>query len=256
MLRHFIFIVAALAAASGKARAEQVTAQADIAVEKDADAVVVELFTSQGCSSCPPAQAFLADLAARADVVALEFHVDYWDHLKTVFSGAWKDPFSSPVWTERQTDYNQRITESDSIFTPQMVIDGRLQGIGANRRLVNGLIGEAGAVKKKGFSIPAPRVAAGKVAATVDGPGLPHPAHVILARLLKESTTEITAGENKGDRQISRNIVREMMTIGTWDGGRQEYTAAVPVFQAGESCALLLQDPETMQVLAGAMCGL
>lgn len=253
-------ILAALLAAAmlniQPANAADVAVKADVAVAKDADAVVVELFTSQGCSSCPPAQGFLYDLAQRADVVALELHVDYWDHLKTLLAGAWKDPFSSPVWTQRQIDYNMKISESENVYTPQVVVDGRLQAVGANRRGINALIDQARVLRAAAIRLTPPRLTDGLLLATVDGPGIKEPAHVILARLMKEKVTEITAGENRGDRQKSANIVTEMMTIGTWDGGREEYKATIPAFKEGEGCALLLQDPETLHILAGTMCGL
>src|SRR5690348_4653604 len=91
--------------------------------------IVVELFTSQGCSSCPPADALLNELAQRPDVVALGFHVDYWDYL------GWKDPLSAPGSTQRQRDY-ARLLNQPTIYTPEMVIDGHLQLVGSDRTAV------------------------------------------------------------------------------------------------------------------------
>ena len=87
---------------------------------------VVELFTSQGCYSCPPAEAFLGELAKRSDVVALEFHVDYWDDLVYGSAGQWKDPFSDPAYTRRQQVYARGIP-GGRVYTPQIVVDGRLE---------------------------------------------------------------------------------------------------------------------------------
>src|SRR6266853_2599804 len=88
--------------------------------------IVVELFTSEGCSSCPPADALLAELASRPDVLALSFHVDYWDRL------VWKDPFSSHEATERQNRY-ATLLDLASVYTPQIVVDGRWQAVGSDR---------------------------------------------------------------------------------------------------------------------------
>ena len=96
-------------------------------------AVVVELFTSQGCYSCPPAEKFLGDLAEQETVIALDFHVDYWDNLVHGADGKWKDPFSRPAYTQRQRVYNQRIRGTGNVYTPQMVIDGRLEAVGSRR---------------------------------------------------------------------------------------------------------------------------
>src|SRR5271169_3162894 len=98
--------------------------------------IVVELFTSEGCSSCPPADALLAELAGRPDVLALSFHVDYWDRL------GWKDPFSSPDATRRQHGYADLLGLA-TVYTPQMIVDGRWQAVGSDRSEVERALGSA-----------------------------------------------------------------------------------------------------------------
>ena len=95
--------------------------------------VVVELFTSQGCSRCPPADAYLAELARRPDIVALSFHVDYWNYV------GWRDPFSSTRWSKRQRDYGASLNRR-FVYTPQIVVDGRDESIGSRRPRVEALI--------------------------------------------------------------------------------------------------------------------
>src|SRR5271167_1032515 len=108
-----LFLSLGLAVTSGPARAGE-------------RPIVVELFTSEGCSSCPPADALLAELASRPDVLALSFHVDYWDRL------GWKDPFSSHEATQRQDRY-AKLLDLATVYTPQIVVDGRWQSVGSDR---------------------------------------------------------------------------------------------------------------------------
>lgn len=229
-------------------------AEVSVMPEKDADAVVVELFTSQGCSSCPPAQEFLQQLSRRPDVLTLEYHVDYWDALKTWTGGAWKDPFSDAQWTERQVAYNQKIMESDRAFTPEMVIDGRYQSVGSSKSQVNGHIDEARTVKRQKYKMTPKVTQDGRMSVTVEGARLMENAQVVLLRLTKEASTDVKGGENKGSVMKSHNIVREAMVIGTWSSGKQDYNFSLTRFDAGQGCAVLLQNPETLQVYAGALC--
>src|SRR5258708_23615525 len=118
--------------------------------------VVVELFTSEGCSSCPPADDVLSQLAHRqpvpgVDVLALEEHVDYWDRL------GWRDPFSSAAFSARQSNYDARVFHANQVYTPQLVIDALLERVGSNARAVQGAIERSAMSPKAAVSVTAQR---------------------------------------------------------------------------------------------------
>src|SRR5205814_1096869 len=106
-----------------------VTALLPVTAQAETRPVVVELFTSQGCSSCPPADRLLSELAERPDVIALGLHIDYWDDL------GWKDPLSSPEATARQRDYARQFGRRQ-VYTPQLVVDGTEEAVGSDRAAV------------------------------------------------------------------------------------------------------------------------
>ena len=181
--------------------------------------VVVELFTSQGCSSCPPAQATLNKLADRPDVLALSFGVIYWDYL------GWKDTFASPQFTQRQYDYAKGL-HHDGVFTPQMVIDGRTDTTGQNPVQVEPLIATAkthlaGPVLK--LDDDHVSIGAGKPPAGTPTGG----AHVWLVRYDPRTVqVPIQRGENSGRTLPHRNVVRQLLDLGSWTG--QAVTYALP----------------------------
>ncbi len=253
-MKNFIIACIALVLSFPAFASEKATVS--LALEKDPNAIVVELFTSQGCSSCPPAQEYLLQLSRRADVLTLEYHVDYWDTLKTWTGGSWKDPFSNSEWTERQVAYNQLIMEEEGhAYTPEMVIDGRYQGSGNGKSTVGGYIEEARAQRRQKYTLEPAVTDDGSMTVSVSGPRLTEPADVLLLRLQKEAATDVKGGENKGAHIRGHNVVKEIMTIGTWDGGKGSYKFVLPKFAMGvETCAVLLQDPETKRIYAGGLC--
>lgn len=184
-------------------------------------ATVVELFTSQGCSLCPPADAFFSTLADRDDLIALALHVDYWDYI------GWPDLFASPAFTARQKAY-AAANGARSVYTPQMVIDGARFLGGANAMMVAESIFEsrqtADAVsvelsrKDDYLTIelqPLARVAAGQAREAAPAGG---PRDIYLVRYKPEATVEITHGENAGKTIRYRNIVTEWTALAPWDG--------------------------------------
>jgi hypothetical protein len=176
---------------------------------------VVELYTSQGCSSCPPADAVLGELAQMPDVVALAFHVAYWDSI------GWTDHFALPIAVERQQRYTETLGLA-SAFTPQAVVDGRSSFVGSDKRRI------VAATLELREKIPiALQVAHGELTVTV--PGLPHQGgyEVNLAAYQPQAHTAVRRGENSGRTLTEFNIVRQFRTLGSWNG--QETTFRVPL---------------------------
>jgi len=202
--------------------------------------VVVELYTSQGCSSCPPADEILAGLADRGDVIALALHVDYWDYI------GWKDVFGSPQFTERQRAY-ARAAGARTIYTPQMIVDGMEHLVGARPAELTALIKRYEAMPEKAVLDVARKGGTLAISARPVG-HLPQGAVVQLVRYKPEETVEIRSGENAG-REISyRNIVTEWHSLGTWDGSAP-LSMSVPVSDS-QPIVVILQEPGPGRIIA------
>jgi hypothetical protein len=199
--------------------------------------VVVELFTSQGCSSCPPADALLGELAKRPDVIALGFHVDYWDNL------GWKDPLSAPGSTRRQRDYAQLFNLS-SIYTPQLVIEGRQEMVGSDRHAVLDGIAEATTDTTASVSFDSDRHAVTIGAGAGSG-------QVLLVRFQRQRNTDVAQGENAGTRARDANGVTALNELGSWQGTEQRFTIAPPT--ENEGIAVLVQAPDGHMLGAGVV---
>ena len=182
--------------------------------------VVVELYTSQGCSSCPPADKILAELADRDDVIALAFHVDYWDYI------GWKDQFASPKHTQRQRNY-ARVAGARSIYTPQMIVDGTDHVIGTKPMKLAKHIEEhkdrrtpvSMSLTRDGDVI---RIRANSTQRLSAG------ATIRVATYVSEETVAIKRGENAGRTLTYHNVVRGFQDVSTWDGAG-EFRANVKV---------------------------
>lgn len=174
---------------------------------------VVELFTSQGCGSCGPANAYLGTLAKSDDIIALTYPVTYWDYL------GWKDTFAKPSFDERQRAYaaNDR---SQHVYTPQMIIDGEHHDNNGNPATVQAVI--AFQEEERPASVPVKLISAGKHIAVSIGSGqLPagfSSATVWLLQYDSHAVAAIKSGENKGRREVYFNVVRAMTPIGIWRG--------------------------------------
>ena len=172
--------------------------------------VVVELYTSQGCSSCPPGDAILKDLAGMAGVLPLALHVDYWDYI------GWTDSFGQPEFTLRQESYARSVGES-TIYTPQMIIGGTDVVVGAHAMSVMDAIRAHAALPPDIVVDLTRQGGALRVALRASGPDN-GPMVVQLVRFDPSASVEITRGENAGRTLTSTNIVTQWQILGEWDG--------------------------------------
>jgi hypothetical protein len=217
-------VLAAAVAASGSAQAEP-------------RPVVVELFTSQGCSSCPPADALLGELAMRGDVLALGFHISYWDGL------GWKDPLSSPSATERQKIYARRLS-GGRIYTPQIIIDGTSEMVGSDRLAVLTALRAARPAAVAPVSFAADRRLVMIGAGIGDG-------EVLLIRFARHRTTRVAAGENARRTLEDSNGVETLVPLGAWQGAALAFPVEPPA--AGEGIAVLVQAADGQMLGAAAV---
>jgi hypothetical protein len=200
--------------------------------------VVVELFTSQSCSSCPPADALLGELASRGDVIALGFHVTYWD------GAAWRDPFARQDSTDRQTAYDRRLT-GGQVYTPQMVIDGTADVIGSHRDAVLDAIRSVNPVAAAAVTF-----APDRRQLTVGAGSAPAGSAVLLARYTLSRTTRVAGGENAARTLTDTNAVTALTKLGAWGGKPVSFAIDPP--GDDEGLAVLVQTPDGRIVGAAA----
>ena len=192
---------------------------------------VVELFTSQGCSSCPPADEVLAMLARKGDVIALSMPVDYWDYL------GWKDTFAKPAFTARQRAYGQGRGDRE-VYTPQAVINGRQHANGASRSEIDRAI--ASTVAGVDVSVRLSRKAETVI---VDiGEGKEREGGVILAMsVIGQREVAIGRGENARRKVVYTNIVRDVVPLGTWSGAAMSVVVPATMLAGSDSVVVMVQ---------------
>lgn len=198
---------------------------------------VVELFTSQGCNSCPPADAYLGELAQRDDVLALSMHIDYWDYL------GWTDSFAIPHATERQRAYGRALGKT-YVYTPQMVINGAAEAMGSRRPGVERAIERAAAERRGSVSVSLTASADDDRLLIRIAGGEPRDAVVWLVLYDRRHEVEVGHGENGGRKLIYHNVVRDITRIGTWTGKPLEIALAADALRQGgrSACAVLVQE--------------
>lgn len=197
---------------------------------------VIEIFQSQGCSSCPPANENVLALADRPDVLALSWQVTYWDDL------GWKDTFARAAFTDRQWDYAHAFGRHE-VATPEVVVNGRNDVTGIHRAELDALI------RKLDRGPVQPTIVLGTHRVSVDGAGAK--ATVLLIRFDPGIVNvPIARGENRGRTLAHRNVVREVTVLGTWDGGAAGFD--LPASVPGLKSAVLLQQGIGGPILAAA----
>jgi hypothetical protein len=229
MMRHFVSAACGLLlAAASPVLSEEV--------------VVIELYTSQGCSSCPPADEFVAMLAANPRILPLALHVDYWDYI------GWSDKFAQPKFSERQRDY-ARAVGSRTIYTPQLIIGGldRIEGFAPEET--------AEQLHKHLAVVPAVKLKVTRLGDTLviraeADPPLDAPVRVQLVRYMPEETVTIERGENAGKTITYHNIVTSWEALGTWSG--QEPMEITAPFAGSQPGAVLVQSEGPSAILAAA----
>ncbi|CAA9313651.1 MAG: hypothetical protein that often co-occurs with aconitase [uncultured Cytophagales bacterium] len=210
---------------------------------------LVELFTSEGCSSCPPADRLLDRLGkefAHQPVYLLSYHVDYWDHL------GWKDAYSDPAFTKRQREYAASL-HAQSVYTPQVVVNGRTELVGSNEKGVRAALRQY-----LGTPAPAELEMEGRltddrrVKLTYRTRGQ-QPARLLLAFARREVQTRVGRGENGGKTLLHRNVVGKLVPLRLSGEGTGEAVVPLPAGFAPADWELIafLQHPETGAVLAG-----
>jgi hypothetical protein len=187
---------------------------------------VVELYTSEGCSSCPPAEAQVGRLAKQDDILALAFHVDYWDDL------GWRDRFGLPESVVRQRQYAHTL-HLPSIYTPQLVIDGQRDLVGGGTG-----IGSAGG-RKPGVPLDV-SVHEGNLVVTLSAQQPQAPCDVLLLGYLPEATSKVTRGENAGHELHDFNIVRSVRNLGRWQGEARTFSVPLSSVAADATVAAVV----------------
>ena len=202
--------------------------------------LVVELFTSEGCSSCPPAEAAIGQLSARADIVALAYHVDYWDDL------GWRDRFELAQSVKRQNIYARNLHRA-SVYTPELVIDGRFDAVGGDGSAV------ARALAAQRTSVPL-SISLHDAEVLIDVGAQPQsPAcDVLLVPYLRHALSAIGRGENAGRNLEEFNIVREIRTLGGWQGEPKAFRVALSSLPRDATDVAVLIQPAGQGPMVGA----
>ena len=201
---------------------------------------VLELFTSQGCSSCPPADAYIGELAGRRGVLALTFHVDYWDEL------GWRDPFALTESVRRQRGYARRLGHP-GVFTPEAVVDGAADFVGSDRESIERTL--TGARQGVGLALARQGDEVQVALSPWRSGGLNE---VLLIAYRRTAVSAVQRGENAGRTLTEYNIVREIRNLGRWDGDRRQFHVAAASLPPDATDVAVLVQREGQGPIIGA----
>ncbi len=215
----------------------QTTLDLPIAEDGTNRPIVAELFTSQSCSSCPPAEKLFSELSERDDLIVLEWHVDYWDRLVHGRAGAWKDPYSNADYSARQRLYNRTLRKTGRVYTPQAVINGVTETVGSRRNDVSRLLTTPSHATADIVVEPSSDLL--RVEINDYKSDLNRTADIYRLTLLPTQTTDVPRGENRGSTLTSRNIVLSFEKVGTYSGDAISLEIKTP--ENGETCAIIIQ---------------
>jgi hypothetical protein len=204
--------------------------------------VVVELFTSQGCGTCPSADLFLSELAARPGVIALGFHVDYWNYI------GWSDPFGSKMATDRQREY-EKYLGLRYVYTPQMVINGAAEGVGSERATILRLIDEAAADGRPRIGVYIVRHPGGQLVAHLESGPAGEPATAWLVRFDREHVTQVPFGENEGLTLRDIHVVRTLKRLARWNGAAMDLDITAEANAGDGGLSVLVQLNNTGRII-------
>lgn len=218
-----------------------------IALETPPAPIVVEFFTSEGCTTCLPAADYLRELSQRQNILPLSFHVDYWDYT------GWRDRFAAPAFAERQRAYAAARGKA-VMYTPQMVIAGAIESLATDRQVVEKALKKAER-RHAMYALSIGKDVSGGIHLSLPPASLSVPASLWLVTYTHEESTDIKAGENRGKRMVSANVVRSLRKIGTWNGtaeDRQISLSAEEIALKPDACAIIANEAEFGPVVAAA----
>ncbi|MEQ1930087.1 MAG: DUF1223 domain-containing protein [Parvularculaceae bacterium] len=213
--------------------------------------VVVEMFLSQSCADSPPAAAFQNELSRRPDLVALTWHIDYWDVLSSRKHGRWQDPFAETSFAARQRIYNRKIRERSTVFTPQAIVNGAASEVGSRRKDVEEYI----EIERDEQPLSRVRTSMKRVGerieATVDPKGN-DPRDVLLVRFAAFTATHVQGGDNFGVTFEERNVVRTVEKLGAV--AHKAETFVFPAPREGQGCAVIVQQTGQGRIVGARYC--